>query len=38
MHEWWEPDHLNILLAALRRLRRGQRVYILLLDDGWRIL
>ena len=30
MHEWWEPDTLTVLLAALRRLRRGQRVYIVI--------
>ena len=38
MYEWWEPDHLNIILAALRRLRRGQRVYLIINHSGWSIL
>jgi len=37
MHEWWEPN-LPVILAALRRLRRGRRVYILVNHDGWRLL
>jgi len=31
MYEWWETS-TPVLLAALRRLRRGQRVYIVLHD------
>lgn len=31
MHEWWEHNP-TILLAILRRLARGQRVYIVLGD------
>lgn len=38
MHEWWEPDHLTLILAALRLLHRGQRVYLIHSDAGWRIL
>lgn len=38
MHEWWEPDNLNIILAALRRLRSGRRVYLHLTDAGWSVL
>ena len=34
MSKWWEPDlPLPLILAALRRLRRGQRVYIILHDQ-----
>ena len=31
MHEWWEPS-LPVILAILRRLRRGQRVFIVIGD------
>jgi hypothetical protein len=37
MHEWWEPS-LPVILAALRRLRRGQRVYLVVNHDGWSVL
>jgi hypothetical protein len=33
MHEWWETHNLTLILAALRRLRRGQRVYIVIGDQ-----
>jgi len=32
MPEWWEHNP-NLLLAILRRLRRGQRVYIVIGDQ-----
>jgi hypothetical protein len=31
MHEWWEPS-LPVILAVLRCLRRGQRVYVVIGD------
>ena len=37
MHEWWETD-LPVILAALRRLRRRQRVYLIWTPSGWRNL
>ena len=37
MSKWWEPD-LPVILAALRQLRRGQRVYIHISAAGWRVL
>jgi hypothetical protein len=37
MHEWWEPDHIPLILAALRQLRRGQRVYLIWTPTGWRL-
>lgn len=38
MHEWWDPDHLSIVIAALRQLRWRQRVYLVINDSGWRLL
>ena len=39
MSEWWEQTHnLTLILAALRRLHRGQRVYLILTHSGWSIL
>ena len=37
MPEWWE-NNLPVLLAALRRLHRGQRVYLVIDHSGWSIL
>lgn len=37
MHEWWEHN-LPVILAALRQLHRGQRVYIHIGAAGWRII
>jgi hypothetical protein len=38
MHEWWEPNHLPLILAALRQLRRRRRVYLIINHSGWSIL
>ena len=38
MHEWWEPDTLTVLLAALRQLRRRRRVYLIINHSGWRLI
>jgi hypothetical protein len=38
MSKWWEPDHTPLILAALRRLHRRQRVYLILDQSGWRLL
>ena len=38
MHEWWERDHLSLIIAALRCLRNGRRVYLVCTDSGWRLL
>lgn len=38
MHEWWEPDKLTIILAALRQLRSKRRVYLHATAAGWRLL
>jgi len=37
MSEWWETS-TPVLLAALRRLRRGQRVYLVINHSGWSVL
>ena len=38
MHEWWEPDHLTIILAALRQLRSDRCVYLIINHSGWSLL
>jgi hypothetical protein len=38
MHEWWDPNQLNLLLAALRQLRSQRRVYLHATARGWRLL
>jgi hypothetical protein len=38
MHEWWDPDHMAIMLAALRQLRRRRRVFLVIDHSGWRVL
>jgi hypothetical protein len=38
MHEWWEPDKLTIILAALRQLRSQRRVYLHATHHGWKLL
>lgn len=38
MHEWWDTDHLTLIIAALRKLRRGRRVYIVISSAGVRLL
>jgi len=38
MHEWWEPDHLTLIIAALRQLRSGRRVYLIINHSGWRLI
>ena len=37
MHEWWEPS-LPVILAALRQLRAGRRVFLIINCSGWRLL
>lgn len=38
MHASWEADSLAVILLALRRLRRGERVFLVCSDAGWGVL